>query len=69
MKTAAVPSELRLLKRSISGSGIFGLLLPLYAKFVLKEETSIAAAMGFTLMIFAVIHLSYLWRLERKLVA
>jgi hypothetical protein len=67
MKTTAIPSELRLLKRSISGSGLFGILLPFYAKYVLKDESSVAIVVGFALMIFAAIHLSYLRRLEKKL--
>jgi hypothetical protein len=59
--------EFRLLKRSISASGILGLLLPAYAHFAMKGESEIVSFAGFTLLVFSAIHLSYLRRLEKRL--
>lgn len=67
MKTNLPSEELRLLKRSIHGSGLLGVVLPIFAAFVLKEESKTAVAVGFALLVFAAIHLSYLRRLEKKL--
>lgn len=69
MPTDKIPRELKVLKRSLSCSGLLGILLPVFAKYVLKEDTAIAAALGTTLLTFAAIHLSYLRRLEKKLQA
>jgi hypothetical protein len=66
MKITTPIEDLRLLKRSISGSGVFGILLLIYPVFT-HEESKICSIVGSTLMVFAAIHLSYLRRLEKKL--
>lgn len=69
MDQKSVASELRLLRRSIGGSGLLGLLAPAFAKFVLKDEAAVetAGTLGFIWFVFALIHLSYLQRVEKKL--
>lgn len=62
---------LKLLKRSVAGSGVLGILLPPFAYVTFQNEPSpdipVSAAIGFTLMVSSVVHLSYIRRLERAL--
>jgi hypothetical protein len=68
MKTTPVPQELQILRWSVHGCGVFGILFPLFGTFVLKKDPAVVSSAGFALVAFAGVQLTYITRLQKKLI-